>query len=108
MTPLGRFLRCSSIDELPQLLNVLKGEMSLVGPRPLPLWDSQRLGELHRDRLLAMPGMTGYWQVSGRGELTLEEMARLDVFYVENWSLVFDIKISLKTVGAVLRCRGAY
>ena len=108
VTPLGRFLRRSSIDELPQLLNVLKGEMSLVGPRPLPLWDSERLGELHRDRLLAVPGMTGYWQVSGRGELTLEEMARLDVFCVESWSLIFDLQIILKTVGAVLRCQGAY
>jgi lipopolysaccharide/colanic/teichoic acid biosynthesis glycosyltransferase len=79
----------------PYLRGILNGSVSWIS-------------ELHRDRLLAVPGMTGYWQVSGRGELTLEEMARLDVLYAENWSLIFDIQIILRTVGAVLRCRGAY
>ena len=108
VTPIGRFIRRWSIDELPQLINVLKGEMSLVGPRPLPLRDFERMGELHKKRLAAVPGITGYWQTSGRSDLYFEEMVRLDLYYIENWSLSLDIKIILKTVGAVLRHEGAY
>ncbi|BBL80012.1 hypothetical protein RxyAA322_18660 [Rubrobacter xylanophilus] len=108
VTRVGRILRRWSIDELPQLVNVLKGEMSLVGPRPLPLRDFERMGELHKRRLAALPGMTGYWQISGRSDLPFEEMVRLDLYYIENWSLSFDLKIILKTIGAVLGRRGAY
>lgn len=108
VTPLGRFLRRWSLDELPQLVNVLKGEMSLVGPRPLPMRDFERLGEVHKKRLAAPPGMTGYWQVRGRSDLPFEEMVRLDLHYIENWSLSFDVEIILKTLGAVLRGEGAY
>jgi exopolysaccharide biosynthesis polyprenyl glycosylphosphotransferase len=108
VTRVGRFLRRWSIDELPQLVNVLKGEMSLVGPRPLPVRDFLRMEESHKRRLGAVPGMTGYWQTSGRSELSFEEMVRLDLYYIENWSLSFDLKIILKTLGAVLRREGAY
>ncbi len=107
ITPVGRFIRRWSIDELPQLINVVKGEMSLVGPRPLPLHDFELLSELHKKRLAATPGMSGYWQISGRKNLSFEDMVRLDLYYIENWSLSFDIKIILKTVGTVLRREGA-
>ena len=96
------------MDELPQLVNVLKGEMSLVGPRPLPVRDFQRMEETYKRRLEAVPGMTGYWQISGRSNLSFEEMMRLDLYYIENWSLSFDVKIILRTLGAVLRREGAY
>ncbi len=108
VTRVGRFLRRWSIDELPQLVNVLKGDMSLVGPRPLPVRDFLRMEEAHKRRLGAVPGMTGYWQTSGRSDLSFEEMVRLDLYYIENWSLSFDLKIILKTLGAVLRREGAY
>ncbi|CAA9432072.1 Undecaprenyl-phosphate glycophosphotransferase [uncultured Rubrobacteraceae bacterium] len=108
VTRVGRFLRRWSIDELPQLVNVLKGEMSLVGPRPLPVRDFLRMEEPHKRRLGAIPGMTGYWQTSGRSNLSFEEMVRLDLYYIENWSLSFDLKIILKTLGTVLRREGAY
>jgi exopolysaccharide biosynthesis polyprenyl glycosylphosphotransferase len=108
VTGVGRFLRRWSIDESPQLVNVLKGEMSLVGPRPLPVRDFLRMEESHKGRLGAVPGMTGYWQTSGRSDLSFEEMVRLDLYYIENWSLSFDLKIILKTLGAVLRREGAY
>ncbi len=108
ITPAGRFIRRWSIDELPQLINILFGEMSLVGPRPLPLRDFERMGELHKKRLAAVPGITGYWQTSGRSDLSFEDMVRLDLYYIENWSLGLDVKIILKTIGAVLRHEGAY
>jgi exopolysaccharide biosynthesis polyprenyl glycosylphosphotransferase len=108
VTRVGRFLRRWSIDELPQLINVLKGEMSLVGPRPLPMRDFLQMEEAHKRRLGAVPGMTGYWQTTGRSHLSFEEMVRLDLYYIENWSLSFDLKIILKTLGAVLRREGAY
>jgi exopolysaccharide biosynthesis polyprenyl glycosylphosphotransferase len=108
ITPVGRFIRRWSIDELPQLINVLKGEMSLVGPRPLPVRDFERMSEMHKRRLAAIPGMSGYWQISGRSNLSFEDMVRLDLYYIENWSLSFDIKIILKTLGAVVRREGAY
>ena len=108
VTPIGRLLRRWSVDELPQLVNVLKGEMSLVGPRPLPVRDFHRMEEAHKRRLEAVPGMTGYWQISGRSNLSFEEMMRLDLYYIENWSLSFDVKIILRTLGAVARREGAY
>jgi exopolysaccharide biosynthesis polyprenyl glycosylphosphotransferase len=108
VTPVGRFLRRWSIDELPQLVNVLKGEMSLVGPRPLPVRDFLLMEETHKRRLGAVPGMTGYWQISGRSNLSFDEMVRLDLHYIENWSLSFDLKIILRTLGAVVRREGAY
>ena len=108
VTRVGGFLRRWSLDELPQLVNVLKGEMSLVGPRPLPVRDFLRMEEEDKRRLGAVPGMTGYWQISGRSNLSFEDMVRLDLYYMENWSLSFDLKIILKTLGAVLRREGAY
>jgi exopolysaccharide biosynthesis polyprenyl glycosylphosphotransferase len=108
VTRAGRFLRRYSIDELPQLLNVLRGEMSLVGPRPLPLRDYVQLEDWHRKRYLVLPGMTGLWQVSGRIELTFDDLVRLDFYYLENWSIWLDISILAKTLPAVLARRGAY
>jgi len=108
VTKVGRFLRRYSLDELPQVLNVLRGEMSLVGPRPLPLRDYVQLEEWHRKRYLVLPGMTGLWQVSGRIELTFDDLVRLDFYYLENWSIWLDISILAKTLPAVLARRGAY
>ena len=108
VTRVGRFLRRYSIDELPQILNVLRGEMSLVGPRPLPLRDYVQLEDWHRKRYLVLPGMTGLWQVSGRIELTFDDLVRLDFYYLENWSIWLDISILAKTLPAVLARRGAY
>ena len=102
VTPVGRFLRRWSIDELPQLFNVLRGEMSLVGPRPLPDRDYERLDDWHRKRYLVLPGMTGLWQVSGRSELDFDELVRLDFLYLERWSVFLDLSIMLKTIPAVL------
>jgi exopolysaccharide biosynthesis polyprenyl glycosylphosphotransferase len=103
----GRWLRASSLDELPQLINVLLGDMSLVGPRPLPAEDGDFLGDVRR-RLLVRPGMTGLWQVSGRSDLSWDDAVRLDLYYVDNWSLAFDLTILWRTVGVVLRSHGAY
>jgi exopolysaccharide biosynthesis polyprenyl glycosylphosphotransferase len=108
VTPVGRFLRRWSLDELPQLFNVLRGEMSLVGPRPLPQRDYDRLEDWHRKRYLVLPGMTGLWQVSGRAELDFDELVRLDFLYLERWSVFLDLTIMLKTVPAVVRARGAW
>ncbi|WP_422772378.1 sugar transferase [Plantactinospora sp. WMMC1484] len=105
--PAGRFLRASSLDELPQLINVLWGEMSLVGPRPLPADDGDFLGDVRR-RLLVRPGITGLWQVSGRSDLSWDEAVRLDLYYVDNWSLAYDLSILWRTVGVVLARKGAY
>jgi exopolysaccharide biosynthesis polyprenyl glycosylphosphotransferase len=108
VTPAGALLRRFSLDEIPQLLNVLRGEMSLVGPRPLPLRDYRRLEEWHRKRYLVLPGMTGLWQISGRSNLDFDDLVRLDFYYLENWSLWLDISILLKTIPAVLSKEGAY
>lgn len=108
VTRVGRVLRRWSIDELPQLINVIRGEMSLVGPRPGLPSEVACYGQDARRRLLVRPGMTGLWQVSGRSDLTWEETVRHDLNYVENWSLTGDLAILAKTVGAVLRRRGAY
>lgn len=103
----GKFLRATSIDELPQLINVLLGDMSLVGPRPLPADDGDFLGDVRR-RLLVRPGITGLWQVSGRSDLSWDDAVRLDLYYVDNWSLLLDLMTMWRTVGAVLRSKGAY
>jgi exopolysaccharide biosynthesis polyprenyl glycosylphosphotransferase len=108
LTPIGRFLRRFSLDELPQLVNVLRGEMSLVGPRPLPERDYERLADWHKKRYLVLPGITGLWQVSGRSELDFDDLVRLDFLYLERWSVFLDLTILLKTVPAVLTRRGAY
>jgi len=108
VTAVGRFLRRWSFDELPQLFNVLRGEMSLVGPRPLPQRDYDRLEDWHRKRYLVLPGMTGLWQVSGRSELDFDELVRLDFLYLERWSVFLDLTILLKTIPAVIRARGAW
>lgn len=108
LTSVGRFLRRFSLDELPQLINVLRGEMSLVGPRPLPVRDFELLEDWHRKRYLVLPGMTGLWQVSGRSELDFDDLVRLDFIYLERWSLALDFAILVKTIPAVLSHRGAY
>ncbi len=108
VTPVGRFLRRWSLDELPQLLNVLTGSMSLVGPRPPLPSEVARYGDDVRRRLLVRPGLTGLWQVSGRSDLSWEESVRLDLQYVENWSLTLDLVVLLRTLTAVVRRRGAY
>lgn len=108
ITRIGRFLRRYSIDELPQLWNVIKGDMSLVGPRP-PLASEVRSYDrwVHR-RLLVKPGITGLWQVSGRSNLSWDDSVRLDLYYVENWSMTADLVIMWRTVRAVIRSDGAY
>jgi exopolysaccharide biosynthesis polyprenyl glycosylphosphotransferase len=108
LTPVGRLLRRFSLDELPQLVNVLRGEMSLVGPRPLPQRDYDMLEDWHRKRYLVLPGITGLWQVSGRSELDFDDLVHLDFIYLEHWSLALDLTILLKTIPAVLSQRGAY
>jgi exopolysaccharide biosynthesis polyprenyl glycosylphosphotransferase len=108
LTPVGGFLRRFSLDELPQLVNVLRGEMSMVGPRPLPLRDYNRLDEWHRKRYLVLPGITGLWQVSGRADLDFDDLVRLDFLYLERWSVFLDLSILLKTIPAVLRRQGAF
>jgi exopolysaccharide biosynthesis polyprenyl glycosylphosphotransferase len=108
LTLVGRGLRRFSLDELPQLVNVLRGQMSLVGPRPLPQRDFDRLEEWHMKRYLVMPGMTGLWQVSGRAELDFDDLVRLDFLYLERWSVFLDLAILVKTLPAVIWGRGAY
>ena len=108
ITSVGAFLRRFSLDEGPQVLNVLRGEMSLVGPRPLRLRDYAKLEDWHRKRYLVLPGMTGLWQISGRSSLSFDDLVRLDFYYLDNWSIWLDISILVKTVPAVLAARGAY
>ncbi len=109
VTCVGRFLRAYSLDELPQLFNVLRGEMSLVGPRPPIHYEVENYRGWQRNRLIGKkPGITGAWQVSGRSSTNFDEMVRLDLQYLRNWSVLLDLKILLMTPLAVLRCRGAY
>jgi len=108
VTRFGAFLRRSSIDELPQLWNVLKGEMSIVGPRPLILDEDQYVDAWGRSRLNLKPGITGPWQVMGGSEIPFEEMVKLDYHYVTSWSLFSDLKLCLKTAPALMRARSAY
>lgn len=106
VTPVGRWLRRSSLDELPQLVNVLRGELSLIGPRPVTPEELDRYGESASTFLLIKPGMTGLWQVSGRNDVSYKERVKLDLFYVENWSARMDIRILLRTVIVVLFRKG--
>ncbi|NBJ47166.1 multidrug MFS transporter [Enterococcus faecalis] len=108
ITPVGRYLRKLSIDELPQLINVLKGEMALVGPRPALPDEVKNYSSYHLKRLSVLPGCTGLWQISGRSNVSFEEMVELDLKYIENTSLFYDLKIILLTIPAVLTMKGAY
>jgi lipopolysaccharide/colanic/teichoic acid biosynthesis glycosyltransferase len=109
VTPVGRFLRNTSLDELPQFFNVLTGEMSLVGPRPPIPYEVEAYDIWHRRRFLeTKPGITGLWQVEGRSRVKFDEMVRLDIKYAKTWTPWLDIKILLRTPGAVLRGDGAY
>ena len=108
ITRLGKYLRQYSLDELPQLFNVLRGEMSLVGPRPLPVRDVERFAPEHHDRHEVLPGITGLWQISGRSDTDSENVFNLDFEYIQNWSLALDLKILWRTVGVVLNSKGAY
>jgi exopolysaccharide biosynthesis polyprenyl glycosylphosphotransferase len=109
ITKIGKFLRRYSLDELPQLFNVLFGEMSLVGPRPLPLRDVERFQKMHFIRQEVLPGITGLWQVSGRSDIeNFDDGVKLDITYIENWSILLDLKILYQTVGVVLQKKGAY
>jgi exopolysaccharide biosynthesis polyprenyl glycosylphosphotransferase len=107
VTPLGRFLRRTSLDELPQLWNIIRGDMSIVGPRPAVLEEVRQYEPWQRRRLSMKPGLTCLWQVNGRNELTFDEWMRLDLEYIDNWSLWLDVKIAFKTIPAVLLGRGA-
>jgi exopolysaccharide biosynthesis polyprenyl glycosylphosphotransferase len=108
ITAVGGWLRRWSLDELPQLINVVRGDMSLVGPRPALPDEAARYGDYVRRRLVVKPGLTGLWQVNGRSDLSWEESVRLDLRYVENWSLVLDLQILWKTASAVITGSGAY
>ena len=109
ITHIGQFLRRTSLDELPQLFNVIRGEMSLVGPRPLPVDEVARFDDMaHRRRLSVKPGLTCLWQVSGRNNVTdFKEWVRLDLHYIDNWSIWLDLKILLRTIPAVFSGAGA-
>jgi lipopolysaccharide/colanic/teichoic acid biosynthesis glycosyltransferase len=107
LTPVGRVLRRLSLDELPQLVNVLSGDMSLVGPRPLPLYEASRIKGAQRRRLAVRPGITGLWQVSGRNMVAFEEWMRMDLLYVDQWSLMLDLKILVRTIPCAISGKGA-
>ncbi len=108
ITAIGAFLRKTSLDELPQLLNILKGEMTLVGPRPPIAYEIENYQPWHMERLKAVPGLTGLWQVSGRSSVSFDEMVRLDIRYINEWSLWKDIVIMAKTLPVVLKGTGGY
>lgn len=108
VTSIGKFLRRTSLDELPQFINVLKGEMTLVGPRPPLVYELPYYQEWHKNRLTVKPGLTGLWQVSGRSTVPFDEMVKLDIHYIENWSFLLDLKIILRTIPVMLFGRGGY
>lgn len=108
VTKIGKFLRKTSLDELPQIFNVLKGEMSLVGPRPIVQAELEKYGEYLDDYLMVRPGITGMWQVNGRSDTTYEERVHMDSWYVRNWSIWIDIMLLWRTVKSVVKCEGAY
>ncbi len=108
ITRLGKFLRETSLDELPQLFNVLKGDMSIVGPRPAIDYEVNIYKDWHKKRFRVKPGITGFWQVNGRSKVKFDDMVVLDIYYIENWSLLLDLKILLKTLPVVLKKEGAY
>ncbi len=108
ITQVGRFIRKTSIDELPQFFNVLTGSMSLVGPRPPLPYEAEKYQAWHLQRILEMkPGITGLWQIEGRSKTEWDDSVRLDIRYIQNWSLLLDVKILFRTIGTVLKCRGA-
>ena len=107
ITKIGNFLRKSSLDELPQFINILKGEMSLVGPRPVILEELEKYGNMKKIFLSLTPGLTGYWQVNGRSNTTYNERIKMELYYINNCSLLLDIKIILKTIVVVLKKEGA-
>ena len=108
ITKIGKFIRKTSIDELPQLLNILKGEMTIVGPRPLPTYETAQCNEYQNQRLLVKPGLTCYWQCSGRSDISFDEWMEMDLKYVKEASLWVDLKLLFQTVGVVLKGEGAY
>jgi len=108
VTKVGRIIRRISVDELPQLINILKGEMSVVGPRPLATYETEKCNAYQKRRMAVKPGLTCYWQCSGRNELSFDEWIKLDIRYIEEANLWIDIKIILKTVRTVVRGKGAY
>ena len=108
ITKSGAFLRKTSLDELPQIFNVLRGEMSLVGPRPVVQEELARYGEFVQDYLMVKPGITGMWQVNGRSDTTYDERVQMDVWYVRNWSVWLDVMLLWRTIKAVFKCKGAY
>jgi lipopolysaccharide/colanic/teichoic acid biosynthesis glycosyltransferase len=107
-TRVGRWIRRFSLDELPQIINVIRGEMSCVGPRPNLPEEVEHYQEWHKKRLTVSPGITGMWQVSGRSDLTFDEMVLLDIYYVENWNLAMDLSILIRSIPAIIGARGAY
>jgi lipopolysaccharide/colanic/teichoic acid biosynthesis glycosyltransferase len=107
-TRVGSWIRRFSIDELPQIINVIRGEMSWVGPRPNLPEEVEHYQEWHKKRLIVSPGITGLWQVSGRSDLTFDEMVLLDIYYVENWNLAMDLGILVRSIPAIMGARGAY
>jgi lipopolysaccharide/colanic/teichoic acid biosynthesis glycosyltransferase len=104
----GSFLRKTSLDELPQFFNVLRGDMSLVGPRPIIPAELEHYGNRSASFLALKPGITGLWQISGRNDISYEDRVKLDIYYVENWNLILDVKILVKTAWVVLFGKGAY
>ncbi|UCF05931.1 MAG: exopolysaccharide biosynthesis polyprenyl glycosylphosphotransferase [bacterium] len=108
ITAVGNFLRRTSLDELPQFINILRGEMTVVGPRPPVLYEYDCYEDWHKLRLKVKPGLTGLWQVSGRSTVTFHEMVMLDLYYIESWSLLLDFKIMLRTVPVMFAGTGAY
>jgi len=108
ITGIGNFLRKTSLDELPQFINILKGEMTIVGPRPPLPYEYEYYDEWHKLRLKVKPGLTGLWQVSGRSSVPFNEMVMLDLYYIENWSLMLDLKIILRTIPVMFRGAGGY
>jgi len=108
ITKIGKYLRKFSIDEIPQFINVLKGDMSIVGPRPQVIWEAEQYDDVAKKRLKVLPGITGLWQIKGRASVSYEEMIRLDIFYMEHWSVALDLKIIVKTIPAMLSGKGAY
>ncbi len=108
ITTIGRFLRRSSLDELPQFYNVLRGQMSLVGPRPPISYELEHYQDWHKDRLKVKPGLTGLWQVSGRSTVGFDEMVKLDLYYIGHWNLKLDLKIMARTVPVMVKGEGAY
>ncbi|HLC16299.1 MAG TPA: sugar transferase, partial [Thermodesulfovibrionia bacterium] len=108
VTGVGRFLRKTSMDELPQAFNVIKGEMSFIGPRPFLLNEMEYLSDCYDEITMVNPGITGLWQVSGRSDLAFADRIKLDLWYIKNWSIWLDIIILVKTVSVVLKGKGAY